>query len=610
MKSADLRDRLQEELLIFDGGIGTEIYRHNYFINSSFEQLSLTAPQVISGIHREYAEAGAQVLTTNTFNANRRKLSQFGLGDQTGTINAAGVRLAREAAGEEKLVAGALGPIGADVAHEEAAAMLAEQGAFLLEAGADFLIFESLAGERELRDASAAVCALAETFPEVAYIFSFSLDDAGKALDGTRFEDLQKLLPANPAPAALGLNCGRGPEITLGAVEYVVPRTTLPVVVQPNAGEPRRVDNRTIYLTSPEYFTTYTLRYVNCGARGVGGCCGITPTHIKDMARSVKPFSRGESQSGKVFAAISEDAPMRDTVPLAQRSKLGAKLAAGEWIKSVEITPPPGFDLTSTIEKAITCREAGIDVINLPDGPRASARISSVIAAIEIEQKAKIETMLHLCCRDRSMIGLQSTLLGCAAMKLHNILFITGDPPKLGNFQNSSGVFDVDAIGLARMASLMNRGLDMSGKELPEQTATVIAVGADPNAIDLEREYRRICEKAEAGAELIVTQPVFSIKPLFDFMKRIEHLRLPLLAGVWPLASYRNAEFMRNEVPGVVVPDEIMVRMAQATGREEQRAVGIAIARETVAALRNHVQGIQVSAPFGNVQTAIAVHEE
>lgn len=609
MTSTELRNRLVQGLLIFDGAMGTEIYRRNYFINTSFEQLSLTAPQVISEIHRQYAEAGAEVLTTNTYNANAHKLAHFGLVDQMAAINRAGVELAREAGTPETLVAGAIGPFGQDAFQgensvAEAAAMLKDQALALLDAGADLLIFESLASRFDVEVAAATVRQLP---PETAYILSFALDDAAATGDGCTLAELLELCRELPA-AAFGINCGCGPESTLAAVEKAMPLLDRPLVVQPNAGGPRRVDDRTIYLTSPEYFSTYALRYAQLGARGLGGCCGITPAHIRDLARAAKPLARAEHQN-TMIAAVSEETPLCEPIPFAKRSKLAAKIAAGEWITSVEITPPRGFDLTSTLAKAAACKTAGIDVINLPDGPRASCRISSLVTGSEIQRQVGIEVMLHLCARDRSLIGLQSEMLGCAGLQINNILFITGDPPKLGDYPFSSGVFDVDAIGMVGIAARMNRGVDAAGKSIEAPTSTLIAVGADPNAIDPEREYRRICEKAEAGAEMIVTQPVFAVKPLFDFLDRIAHLKLPVMAGVWPLASYRNAEFMRNEVPGVVVPDDIMVRMAAATGREEQRAVGIAIAREAVAAIRDRVQGVQVSAPFGNVQTALAVHQ-
>ena len=341
------------------------------------------------------------------------------------------------------------------------------------------------------------------------------------------------------------------------------------------------------------------------GAAAIGGCCGITPAHIRELARTIKPLMRAEKQELPKVEIVECD--LKEPVPLAEKSSLGAKLAAGKFVTSVEITPPRGFDLASTVAGARKCKEAGIDAVNLPDGPRASARISPFAAAVAIQQQVGIETVLHCCCRDKSVIGLQADLLGCAGMGINNILFITGDPPKLGDYPFSSGVFDVDSIGLVKIQSRMNRGIDLGGKSISAPTRAVIGVGADPSAIDLEREYRRTCEKVEAGAEFIITQPVFAIETLFAFLDRIAHLKTPLIAGIWPLVSYRNAEFMKTEVPGVVVPDAVMKRMAAAGTKEEQREAGLEIARESIAAIRDRVQGIQVSAPFGNVDLALRV---
>ena len=436
---------------------------------------------------------------------------------------------------------------------------------------------------------------------------SFAIDRHAENHSGDGIGDFKSLIATfpGPRPAAIGLNCGGGPESTLGELEVLVKATRLPIIVQPNAGQPRGVDGRMIYMTSAEYFSTYAKRYAMLGAAAIGGCCGITPSHIRELARTIKPLMRAEKQElPKIEVA---ECGLLDPVPLAERSAFGAKLAAGIFVTSVEITPPRGFDLASTVAGARKCLEAGVDAVNLPDGPRASARISPFAAAVAIQREVGIETVLHCCGRDKSMIGLQADLLACAGLGINNILFITGDPPKLGDYPFSTGVFDVDSIGLVKIQSRMNRGIDLGGKSINAPTRAVIGVGADPSAIDLEREYRRLCEKVEAGAEFIITQPVFAAEALFAFLDRIEHLGIPLIAGIWPLVSYRNAEFMKNEVPGVVVPDSIMERMAAAATKEEQRETGLAIARESIAAIRPRVQGIQASAPFGNVDLALRV---
>jgi homocysteine S-methyltransferase len=414
------------------------------------------------------------------------------------------------------------------------------------------------------------------------------------------------LIQAAPhQPAAVGLNCGSGADGMLSLLEIMLPLCPYPVIVQPNAGMPKNVDNRMIYMCSPEYLTTYVVRYVNLGARGVGGCCGIGPEHIADVVRSVRPLSK--TLVAPRFRVIEAESPLLDPIPAAERSKLAAKLARGEWITTVEVTPPRGFDLEATIQKAVQCREAGVDAMNIPDGPRASSRISPIITAIEIQEKAGLEAILHCCCRDKNLIGMQADLLGCACKGINNILFVTGDPPKLGDYPFASAVFDVDSIGILKVQSRLNRGVDIGGKTIGRQTSFFGGAGADPNALDMERELRRLREKVESGAEFIITQPVFDVKPLLKMLEAIADLKVPVIAGIWPLASYRNAEFMKNEVPGVVVPDEVMSRMGRAETREDQRLEGIAIARESIAAIRRAVQGVQVSAPFGNVGTALEV---
>ncbi len=605
-----LQQKLAESLVIFDGAIGTEIYRRNFFVNASFEQLSVTNPDVILDIHRKYLDAGAEILTTNTYNANARRLGQFGLADQVTAINRAGAELARRAVTEAELndttlIAGSIGPIGEPESTNDRRSresLLTEQ----IEALApvtDFLIFESL---RTTIDLAAALDAIRH-FPDLVYILSFAVDRHAENHSGDGIGDFKSLIETfpGPQPTALGLNCGGGPEATLGELEIFMKLTDLPVVVQPNVGQPRGVDGRMIYMTSAEYFSTYAKRYAMLGAAAIGGCCGITPSHIQELARTVKPLMRAEKQGLPKIEIAAND--LLDPIPLAERSNLGAKLAAGQFVTSIEITPPRGFDLAATVAGARKCREAGIDAVNLPDGPRASARISPFATAIAIQREAGIETVLHCCSRDKSLIGLQADLLGYAGLGVNNILFITGDPPKLGDYPFSTGVFDVDAIGLVKIQSRMNHGIDFGGKSINAPTRAVIGVGADPSAIDPEREYRRLCEKVEAGADFIITQPVFAVEALFQFLDRIAHLQVPLIAGIWPLVSYRNAEFMKTEVPGVVVPDSVMERMAAAETKEEQRETGLAIARESIAAIRSRVQGIQVSAPFGNVDLALRV---
>ncbi|MCI5779785.1 MAG: bifunctional homocysteine S-methyltransferase/methylenetetrahydrofolate reductase [Lentisphaeria bacterium] len=602
MKRETLSAALAARVVIFDGGFGTELYRRNFFVNTSYDDLNLSNAAAVAAIHQSYVDAGAEVLTTNTYNANSFCLSQFGLAERSARINQAAVALARKAAAGRPgiLVAGSIGPAAAGAG---AVAAIREQIAELQKSGADFLIFESLDTLDKLRH---TLTALADTACE--WVPSFTLDAEAKLADGGSVTEIAALLRSSPVPpTAFGLNCGAGPETTLAAMEKAVKQLDLPFIVQPGAGAPRSVDNRMLAMTSPEYFTTYCMRYLALGARGLGGCCGITPAHIADMVRSLRPLADAERKEVPRVEIKPED--LLDPPPTAEKSPFGAKLVRGDFLKLVEMTPPRGIDLAATVEKAKLCAAAGFDAVNIPDGPRASCRISQVVAAIEIQERAGIETIVHCCARDRSLISLQSMILGCMAKNLRNILFITGDPPKLGDYPFSSGVFDVDSIGMVKLQSRLNRGVDAGGFPLGggAQTAIVSGVGADPSAIDPEREYRRLAEKIEAGAEFIITQPAFDPERLLKFLARIRHFGVPVIAGVWPFASYRNAVFMQNEVPGVVVPEWIMDAMKNAGDKDAQRAEGIRIARSILAAIRSEVRGVATSAPFGNVNTAIAV---
>ncbi|MCK4982751.1 MAG: methylenetetrahydrofolate reductase, partial [Victivallaceae bacterium] len=393
-----------------------------------------------------------------------------------------------------------------------------------------------------LKDTQISITAI-EKYAVIPFMFSFTIN---RELETPHGEPLKKLFKAvdsaSKKPTAIGLNCNIGADGMLEVLEQVLKLTEYPVIVQPNAGMPKQVDNRMIYMCSPEYLTTYAVRYINIGASGVGGCCGTGPEHITDIARSIKPLSKTHVEYN---LAVDEEIPLREAVPMEQRSKFAKKLVRGEFITSVEITPPRGFDLTTTIEKSIKCREAGVDAINIPDGPRASSRISPIITAIEIQEKAGIEAVLHCCCRDKNLIGMQADLLGCASKNVNNILFITGDPPKLGDYPFASAVFDVDAVGILQVCDKLNQGVDIGGKSIGAPTPICPGAGADPNAIDMERELRRLREKVAAGAKYIITQPVFDTEALFKFIEQIADLNIPVIAGIWPLASYRNALFMK-----------------------------------------------------------------
>ncbi|GAB4243225.1 MAG: bifunctional homocysteine S-methyltransferase/methylenetetrahydrofolate reductase [Deltaproteobacteria bacterium] len=604
----DLLARMRNAPLIFDGAMGTMIYDRGVFLNTCYDEVCLSNPKLILAIHRDYVEAGAEVIETNTFGATPIRLKPYGLAEKTDAINRAAVRLAREAAGDEVFVAGSVGPctdprqrLSEALAAEAEAAFRAQMEPLASE-GVDLFLLETFSSLDELLLAAR----VARPFG-VPVLASFVLNDRGETVLGTRAEAMASALTESADVDIVGINCGTGPSGTFDALQRILPHTTKPVVAMPNAGMPREIGGRVMYLTSPEYFTEYAKKYIELGVRGVGGCCGTTPAHIRMAARAVKPLRVAARRTGVRPAPRREPPP--DTVPTERKSRLAAKLCAGEKVTSVELVPPKSSDMTALLSRARMCAAAGVDAINIPDGPRASARVSPMISALTILREVGIEPILHYCCRDRNLIGMQSDLLGGYAAKLANFLIITGDPPKPGEYPDVTGVFDVDSIGLVQVAANLNRGLDIGGNPIVPPTGLFLGVGANPCAVDLDREIDRYRRKLDAGAEFAITQPVFDPEALLRFLDRVESFpaRIPVLAGVWPLISFKNAEFMNNEVPGVVVPKAILERMARCRTREDGRNAGIEIARGIIERISDRVNGFQVSAPLGHVETALAV---
>lgn len=602
-------DAIKESPLIFDGAMGTMMYESGVFINTCYEHLCLSNPDLVLDIHRKYAAAGAEVIETNTYGANRHLLKGHGLGEQVKEINLAAAKLAREAAGDEGYVAGSVGPVGAgidlfsDAKLDELRGIYREQIEALVEGGVDFIMLETF--QSSPNAILAAEVAASFGIP-VATSFVF---DSGRQTPAS--ESVAHVYAAVDKVSAIdvvGINCGGGAAALYACFEEALKYTDKPFIIMPNAGLPQTVQGRMIYMSNPEYFTEYCKNFIKLGARGVGGCCGTTPEYIATMTKSVKGLS--EVKKHLQIDVVHPDEELEvDVTPLAEKSKMGAKLAAGEKILSVEITPPRSIDLTAMLGKARQCKDAGIDVINLPDGPRASARISPMIAAIEIERQVGIETVLHYCCRDRNLIGMQSDLLGGAGAGLRNYLIVTGDPPKLGDYPDATAVFDVDAVGLTQVAMKLNHGRDVGGNPISPPTSILCGVGANPNAVDPEHEIEHYHNKIKAGAEFAITQPVFDPDSFLRFVERVSKFEkvIPVIAGVWPLVSYRNAEFMSTEVPGVVVPDVILERMAQASTKEDGRKIGVEIAHEICEQVKDAVAGYQVSAPFGNIDLALQV---
>ncbi|MFU8779914.1 MAG: bifunctional homocysteine S-methyltransferase/methylenetetrahydrofolate reductase [Kiritimatiellia bacterium] len=610
MPSESIVARMARQPVVFDGAMGTEIYARGVFINRCFDEVCLTNPDLIRDIHKSYVTAGADVIETNTFGANRVWLRGHGLAEKTVAINRAGAALAREAAGDAKYVAGSIGPclrsnqlMGKEHQGELADAFF-ESAQALAEGGVDFLVLETFSHIEELVLAAASVKQLG--LPIMA---SFTVDARGETVHGRTVEDVLGELDGIDEIAILGMNCGTGPAPLFAIAERAVPLSRKPFVFMPNAGQPEEVDGRVLYLVTPEYFTSYAKRFIELGARGIGGCCGTTARHIREAARAVHALGGIKEFVPVKGLGTKSDQPAVAVIPMRQKCSFGAKLVRGEKVTSIEVLPPKSWDLSGMLERVSVCDAAGIDAVNIPDGPRASARISSMIAAIKIQEKLRIEPILHYCCRDRNLIGMQSDLLGGYAAGLRNFLIITGDPPKIGDYPDVTGVFDVDSIGLVRVANGLNHGLDIGGNRIDPPCGLLLGVGVDPCAVDLEHEIERYRRKIEAGAEYAITQPVFDADALLRFMDRLDALeqRIPVVAGVWPLVSLRNAEFMRNEVPGVTVPDVIIERMRGCQTREDGIRTGVDIAREMCARIADRVAGFQVSAPFGKVELAIDV---
>lgn len=600
--------RLARAPMVFDGAMGTMLYSRGVFINACFDELNVSRPRLVEEIHAEYVEAGADVIETNTFGANPLKLRGYGLADRAVQVNAEGARLARAVAGDHVYVAGSVGPclqVGqgwqSGLAEDIRQAYAVQVGA-LAAGGVDLLVLETFTHAEEMLVAAGQ--ARATGLPVLA---SFAVGEDGVSALGVAAEDLIELLQGCGDVDGVGLNCGAGPGPLYEVAERCLPLSSKPFFFMPNAGVPRLVDGRMIYMTSPEYFATYARRFVEIGARAVGGCCGTTPAHIREAAATVKCLS-GVKRHLTVRSRVQENPSVR-LVPPAEKSRLASRLLAGQRVSSIELLPPRSCDLSAFLAKAAACRDHGVDAVNIPDGPRASARVSPMIAALELQRQVGIEPILHYCCRDRNLIGMQSDLLGGYAAGLRNVLIITGDPPKLGEYPDATGVFDVDAIGLAQMASNLNHGVDIGGNPITPPTAFFIGVGANPGALSMPTEVARYHAKARAGAEFVITQPIFDAEALFSFLDRVEGegSRLPVLAGVWPLVSYKNAEFMRNEVPGVTVPDAVMSRMAACRTKEDGVRTGVQIAREICARIADRVAGFQVSAPFGRVEIAFDV---
>ncbi|HNS98467.1 MAG TPA: bifunctional homocysteine S-methyltransferase/methylenetetrahydrofolate reductase [Polyangiaceae bacterium] len=602
------RERLEEGTVLFDGGMGTMLYTKGIYINTCFDELNITAPHLVRQVHDEYLRAGADAIETNTFGASSYKLEPFGLAQKLHEINLRGAQIAREAAGDDVYVAGAIGPLGVPiepigrVGFDEARADFAKRVRALREGGVDLIILETFLYLSELEQAILAVrdeCDL----PVIAQVV---IRNGETLAVGTPISDAVARINGF-YPDMVGFNCAVGPKEMLDALETAVALTSRPISLMPNAGEPRRVEGRTIYLGSPEYFAEFSKRFVQTGARIIGGCCGTTPEHIKAMRRAIAALEPAPRHQIQVRELQAQAPPEITPYSPQDKSRLSCRLADHKYVTLCELVSPKGVDAERVLKQARQLAHHGVDAINIPDGPRASSRMSALALAILIQRNVNIEVLLHYTCRDRNVIGMQSDLLGAWALGIRNILAVTGDPPKLGNYPDATAVYDVDAIGLTNLLWRLNHGLDIARNPIGEPTGFLVGVGANPGAINLEEELRRLEYKIEAGAEFIITQPVFDLRIFETFLRRIEPIRVPVLSGIWPLVSLRNAEFLNHEVPGASVPDDVMEKMRAAKSKEEALAVGTAVAQQMVRHVRPHTQGIQIAVPFGRVDMVLEV---
>jgi methionine synthase I (cobalamin-dependent)/5,10-methylenetetrahydrofolate reductase len=599
-------------LLVFDGAMGSLLYERGVFVTQNFEQLNVTRPDVVTKVHEDYVAAGAQVIETNTFGANSFRLDRHGLADQVRAYNVAGARLARAAAGEDVWVGGSMGPTGlvpgvaTKAELDLASATFGEQATALVEGGADVLMIETF---RHLEEIRIAIDAAHRAAPDTPIVATMAFDPTETVADGSTPEHVAAMLRGWGVDA-IGVNCGDGPQLAL-AIADRMRGAGLPLCVQPNAGLPRTIDGRLLYMATPEYFDVFARRTIQVGATMIGGCCGTTPEHVRWIAKSGRMLGDKHTDVVRTSAVrTAEPVTILEPTPFAERSPFAAKIAAGKFVVSVEVNPAPGLDPSKALAGAKMLLESGVDIVNVADAPRAMARMSNIAFCSLLMERFGIQPILHVCGRDRNLLAQMAHLLGAHAIGIRNLVIITGDPPKVGDYPEATAVYDLDAIGLLQMASNMNRGVDPAGKPLPGgQTSFLLATGLEPGAADLDKEIRRLERKKAAGAEIIMTQPIFQTELLEQVLRRIEHLAMPVMVGVLPLVSYKNAEFLHNEVPGMQIPEEIRERMRKTPGGEPSRKEGVKIARDMLFAVRDRVQGAYLMPPLGRYELALEVLE-
>ena len=595
---------------VMDGAMGTELYACGVFVNVSYDGLNLETPDVVENVHRNYVNAGAEVIETNTFGANPVKLSSYGLADRTEEINRAAVELARRAAQSRALVVGAIGPLGIRIeplgptSREEAQEFYHRQVDGLVEGGVDGFVLETFSDLNELEQAFKAV----RSRSPLPVMCQVTVGEDCCTSYGTSPEDVATEV-ASWGTDVIGINCSVGPAVMLDAVERMAEVTDLPLSAQPNAGLPRAVGDRKIYLATPEYMAQYARRMIEAGARFVGGCCGTSPEHIRSIRALVGGQRPPSTRVRPGSHAEPHDTPIQPDVPLGERSAWGRKIAEGSFVTSIEITPPKGWRAEELLRQCRRIQAAQADTVNVLDHPHAHARMSALPAAMLIEREVGVETIVHYPCRDRNMTRMISDLLGAAAAGLHNLLLVTGRPPTMGPYTDSTASLDIDSIGLTNVVHGLNRGVDPGGNAIGVPTRFVIGARVNQVALDQDREAGRLKWKVDAGVDFVITQPVFDAGRLHAFLERVPDVSVPLVASLRPLTSLREAEFLHNEVPGVHIPEEIMSRMAEAesNGEEAAEAEGVKIALEVFESIRDSIAGAHVHGPDGNLDGALEI---